>query len=57
MPKTGSQVTVIGYLAVVGEYEWDTFERGEFASRQAGEAVAAADHGDTMLDLGPPTNG
>jgi len=37
--------------------ERDTFELGESRADWLVKAVAAADHGDTILDRAPPSNG
>jgi hypothetical protein len=48
---TGSRVTVTGQLSVIGAYEWDDFGLTESRADWLVQAVASADHGDTMLDL------
>jgi pimeloyl-ACP methyl ester carboxylesterase len=50
----GSRVAVTGRLEIVGDYEWDAFGLSESRVDWLVKAIAGADHGDTMLDLGAP---
>jgi hypothetical protein len=49
-------VAVTGRLEVVGDYEWHAFGLSESRGDWLVKAIASAEHGDTMLDLGAPCN-
>ena len=55
--SVGTRVTVIGRLAVIGDYEWDAFGLSESRADWLVTGVASADRGDTMLDLAPTSYG